>query len=106
MHYTTKFVWSSSKTRMYVFYNYRQIGYIPTEVDFVYKNRHYTTVHIMQVLASNSKKSIPNIPRMTVYDWYGHDLDRPRLNKQLFVKLSDFSSKSIPQHPKPINSKR
>ena len=82
MHYQTKFVWAANKQLLYVFYNYKQIGMIPTGMQFGYQGREYSTILVMNVLAS-LKKYKGN--KYSATDWY--DLDTRVFQKRKFISM-------------------
>ena len=84
MHYKTVFVCSKDKTRFHIFYKYDKVGYVPTEVDFVYKGKRYTTIDVMNFLSS-MKRTEWKRKSYTLQDWY--DILQNNINKQKFVKL-------------------
>ena len=83
MNYKTIFIWSKNKDKLYIFYKYNLIGLIPTEIDFTYRNKHYSTIKIMDKLANIKNKW--NKPKYISNDWY--DLETSKFNKLKFVNL-------------------
>ena len=82
--YKTKFVWSKNKKHMYIFYYYKSsIGCVPTDINYKYHNKLYSTIDVMKELAKgefeyHSRKYVPS-------DWY--DLENNVFNKTEFIEL-------------------
>jgi len=83
MNYTTVFKWSKNK-KLYVFYKYDKIGYIPTGIDFTYRNNKYNTINIMNLLASAKVK---HHKKYLMTDWY--DLETGIFDKKEFIKFQN-----------------
>lgn len=84
MFYKTVFVCSKDKKAFHIFYKYDKVGYVPTEVDFVYRSKKYSTVDAMNALAAMSRKDWKGKYYMPLC-WY--DPIKGTINKQEFVRF-------------------
>jgi hypothetical protein len=82
--YQTKMV--KMNNNIIVFYKYNNnIGFIPADIHFLYRNKQYNTSNMMTLLASlykNNKLSKVS-KNFTIDNWYTNNI----FNKQLFIKF-------------------
>lgn len=86
--YKTKLIKFNNKLIPFYKYN-NNIGYIPSEINFIYKNKTYSTIKIMDLLSKlyYNKKITPDISlKFKITEWYDNNGDK--FNKILFMKYS------------------
>lgn len=77
----TCLIWNRAKTKITPFYRYNHgIGYIPAEVEFQYRRKHYGTKEFMQVIWDLHKKGIHPQIGLDPYEWYDGDFQQLRLD--------------------------
>lgn len=82
--YQTKMVKMNNNIIVYYKYN-NNIGFIPADIYFLYRNKQYNTSNMMTLLASlykNNKLSKVS-KNFTINNWYTNNI----FNKQLFIKF-------------------
>jgi hypothetical protein len=84
--YQTKLI-MIGKNNLVAFYKYNnKIGFIPAEINFIYRGKTYNTSNIMTLLSSLYKKNlIGKVSRQfTINDWYINNL----FNKKKFIDFN------------------
>lgn len=79
MYYSTKFVWYQKQ--MYVYYNYKSLGYVPTDVQFTYRNKEYGTIPIMNALSKIHTLKLN--AKLDHQYWFGSGM----LNRKRIIEL-------------------
>jgi len=93
-NYKTKLIWFNQRI-LIPFYKYNNnIGFIPADINFIYKNKVYSTINVMNflIILYNNKKLKKT--QFTNSYWYNKD---GKFNKRLFIKFSDELIKTINQ---------
>lgn len=82
--YQTKLVKLNNKIISFYKYN-NNIGFIPADINFTYRNKLYTTIYIMNILVLlyNKNKLSKISKKFIVNDWYIKDV----FNKKLFINF-------------------
>jgi hypothetical protein len=82
--YQTKLVKLNNKIIAFYKYN-NNIGFIPADINFTYRNKSYTTIYIMNILVLlyNKNKLSKISKKFIVNDWYIKDV----FNKKLFINF-------------------
>ena len=93
MKYTTKLVWTDDKETLLPFYKYNMnIGCIPADIHFTYKEKQFDTTMVMNAISLLCKKKASKFEwNYQKSDWY--DQTGTRFNKALFMKLQNTCSK-------------
>ena len=92
--FKTVFIWNKNKTQLYIFYKYNTIGLIPTEVNFKYRNKIYSTIKMMEKLSPRFQRGAPSVSKTDkvikmikitkLEEWYDNN---GNLNKKLFMNI-------------------
>lgn len=86
-NYKTKLVIINKKLIPFYEYN-NNIGYIPAEIQFTFKNKLYTTSKIMTLIAElyyKNKNLSQIVSKFTINNWYNNEGEK--FNKDLFIKF-------------------
>lgn len=72
--------------KVFAFYKYQNIGLVPCEISFVYRNKTYSTIGIMNLLAKINRSRTKNLyfQPLEFNDWFN---DKLRFNKHKFVEM-------------------